>query len=254
MSRGTWDYVQSDRIASEYDAYFVDSPLMRLDLELLESRLPPMAGPLSPPLIADLGCGTGRVARRLLPRGYRMLNIDLSTAMLREVEAHIAPEYRARSTCLHANLVELDSVLQADSIDFAACLFSSLGMIRGRENRRRFLRGTHRALRPEGELLLHVHNRYHRIWDPGTPRWLCSSWLQSRRHADRDFGDRTYAYRGLPAMYLHIYSCRELVSDLRSAGFKELEILPLSSAADRLLGDRWWTRFSAGGFFALASK
>ena len=114
VSRATWDYLQSEHIASEYDSYFADSALMRLDMQLLRARLPAV-GPADEIVVADLGCGTGRVARELLPLGFHLLNIDLSPAMLREVEAKIPREYRTRSRCVSANLVELASVLEPAS-------------------------------------------------------------------------------------------------------------------------------------------
>lgn len=77
VSRGTWDYICSEHIATEYDNYFADSPLMRLDIEVVRRHLPPMLSAESPPQIADLGCGTARVARALLPLGYRPMALTL---------------------------------------------------------------------------------------------------------------------------------------------------------------------------------
>ncbi len=46
VSRGTWDYVQSRHIASDYDHYFADHPLLQLDMQFLRGQLPPRgAGP-----------------------------------------------------------------------------------------------------------------------------------------------------------------------------------------------------------------
>ncbi len=253
VSRATWDYLQSEHIATEYDAYFADSALMRLDIEVLKSRLPTV-DPKRPTIVADLGCGTGRVARELLPLGYRMLNVDLSPAMLREVDAKTPPEYRDRSRCIAANLVELDVALEPQSIDWSVCLFSSLGMIRGRQHRRRCLAGVHRALKPTGSFFVHVHNRFHSLLDPGGPRWLLSSWWASCLNREAEFGDRVYSYRRLPKMFLHIYSRRELLADLRAAGFKHLEILPIHATGQSLIqGKQWLMNLNAGGYFAIAT-
>ncbi len=253
VSRATWDYLQSEHIATEYDAYFADSALMRLDMEVLKSRLPAVDR-RCPAIIADLGCGTGRVARELLPLGYRLVNVDLSAAMLREVEAKTPPEYRERSRCVSANLVELDSALEPQSIDWAVCLFSSLGMIRGRQNRRRFLTGVRRALKLDGTFFVHVHNRMLSLFDPGGLHWLLSSWWASCLSRDAEFGDRIYAYRRLPKMFLHIYSRPELLADLRAAGFKHIEILPINSTGESLIySKQHLSSFLAGGYFAVGS-
>lgn len=254
VSRATWDYLQSEHIASEYDSYFADSPLMVLDMQLLLSRLPPPCE-ASPIVVADLGCGTGRVARRLLPLGYHLLNVDLSPAMLRQVAAHTPAEFQSRSRCLAVNLVDLDSAVEHASVDWCVCLFSSLGMIRGRQHRRKFLQAVRRVLKPSGTLLVHVHNRYYSLRDPGGPQWLLRSWWSSRWSSEAEFGDRVYAYRRLPNMFLHIYSRGELLADLRAAGFEHCEVLPIAARGDQLLSrPRLLTNLRAGGYFALATS
>lgn len=254
VSRATWDYLQSEHIAGEYDAYFADSALMRLDMQVLRQRLPAV-DPAQPCVIGDLGCGTGRVARELLPLGYHMVNVDLSPAMLREVEAKTPIEYRQRSRCLSANLVEIDQALEPDSLDWAVCLFSSLGMIRGRQHRRQFLAGVRQTLKPGGTFFVHVHNRYRSLLDPGGPGWLARSWLSSRWDRDTEFGDRIYSYRRLPKMFLHIYSRRELRQDLQFAGLRNITIHPIDSTGSRLLPPSWLTQpIRAGGYFAFANR
>jgi SAM-dependent methyltransferase len=259
VSRATWDYLQSEHIASEYDSYFADSAIMRLDMLVLRERLPQLdlasAEKSSPCVIADLGCGTGRVARELLPLGYHMLNVDLSPAMLREVESKTPAEYRDRSRCVSANLVELESALEPASLDWAVCLFSSLGMIRGRQHRRRFLAGVRHSLKPGGTFFVHVHNRYRSLLDPGGPSWLLRSWLSSRWDRHSEFGDRIYSYRRLPKMFLHIYSRRELRHDLRAAGLENITIHPIDSTGSQLLAPALISRnLRAGGFFAFANR
>jgi SAM-dependent methyltransferase len=259
VSRATWDYLQSEHIASEYDSYFADSAIMRLDMQVLRQRLPHLDLPpdhsSAPCVIADLGCGTGRVARELLPMGYHMVNVDLSPAMLREVESKTPAEYRPRSRCVSANLVELESALEAASLDWAVCLFSSLGMIRGRQHRRRFLAGVRHALKPGGTFFVHVHNRYRSLWDPGGPSWLLRSWWSSRWDRHSEFGDRVYSYRRLPNMFLHIYSRRELRSDLRAAGLENISIQAIDSTGSQLLAAPLLCKdLRAGGFFAFANR
>jgi hypothetical protein len=62
-----------------------------------------------------------------------------------------------------------------------------------------------------------------------------------------------YAYRGLPSMFLHIYSERELRSELHHAGFRIERVLPLNITSSDLLRFPWCLRsFRAGGFFAIA--
>jgi SAM-dependent methyltransferase len=252
VSRATWDYLQSEHIASEYDDYFANSPLMQLDLQVLLARLP-TPNPAQPIVVADLGCGTGRVARALLPRGYQLVNVDLSPAMLRETASKIMPEYQAYSRCVNANLVDVGSVLTHQSLDWCVCLFSSLGMIRGHQNRHKFLTGVRQVLKAKGTFFVHVHNRYQSLRDPGGPNWLLRSWLASCFEQGSEFGDRVYSYRRLPNMFLHIYSRRELLLALRAAGFTRVELLPIAPHGDALLTrPRWLPSLRAGGYFAVA--
>jgi len=271
ISRGTWDYLHSPSIADDYDSYFSDHPLLKLDIELVrrflpqglpqrspQEKLPPAANSAGEPYtIADFGCGTARVARAFGPLGYRMLNVDLSKHMLLQALQHAnAGKSEAAggqpSGCVQANLVQLDW-LRDEVLDMAVCLFSSIGMIRGRQHRQKFLANVCRSLKPNAPLILHVHNRLRSLFDPNGPAWLLKTRLSSWTNRDWEYGDRVYAYRGLPAMFLHIYSRRELVADLTAAGFNELQILPINSTASDLLPPT--TRFSvlrAGGYFAIA--
>ena len=122
--RGLWDYVSSERVAREYDAALAGTPLLELDLRFAERHFP------TPGRLIDLGCGTGPVAASL--RGPRVCvpGVDLSDAML-EVVNEKAAQRGLAVAILKANLVELDAV-PAATFDYAACLFSTLGMIRGR--------------------------------------------------------------------------------------------------------------------------
>ena len=251
ISRGTWDYLHTPSIADDYDRYFQDHPLLKLDIEVVRRLLPKV--PQEQFTIADFGCGTARVARALIPLGHRVLNVDLSRHMLRQASQQDAT-HEQLSSCVQANLVQLDW-LRDSILDMAVCLFSSIGMIRGREHRQKFLSHVCRSLRADAPLILHVHNRLRSLLDPGGPAWLLKTWLSSWTNRDWEYGDRVYAYRGLPSMFLHIYSRRELVNDLKTAGFTKLQILPINSTADDLLPPA--TRFTnvrAGGYFVIARR
>ncbi len=229
ISRGTWDYLQTPSIAEDYDSYFADHPLLKLDIEIVRRYLPNSSigrADRLPLTLADLGCGTARVARALQSQNVRVLNVDLSRHMLRQAVQHS----QSSSACVQANLVQLEC-LRDSVLDMAVCLFSSIGMIRGRANRQRFLEHVQRSLRPDAPLVLHVHNRLSSLFDPGGPAWLLRTRVSSWLNRECEYGDRVYTYRGLPSMFLHIYSRRELVEDLTHAGFNSIEVLPLNRTA-----------------------
>ncbi len=246
---GTWEYVCSPHIASQYDAFLHDHPLFRLDLTVLERLL--NGFPRSQPIIgADFGCGSGRVGQFLADRrpDVRLLNIDLSRDMLRQA----AKMPHDRCFAIQANLVEL-SFLHPQILDFATCLFSSLGMLSQRKFRVEFLSHTCRVLKPGCPLLVHVHNRYQFISHWSNFRWLITSWIRSRREPEFEYGDRVYQYRGLAKMFLHIYSRKELIRDLQEAGFREVETLRIDASGGQILDSRgFMLDTSAGGYFAIA--
>jgi SAM-dependent methyltransferase len=153
--RGLWDYVTSERVAREYDAALAGSSLLETDLRFAERYFP------VPGRLIDLGCGTGRLLMHFAARKYACLGVDLSEAMLAQVNAKAAQAGLAVAV-LKANLVELD-MLPAATFDYAACLFSTLGMIRGAENRRRFLGHVRRILKPGAVFVLHAHNARYRL-------------------------------------------------------------------------------------------
>lgn len=213
VSPGTWDYVNERSIADRYDAFVANTPLCRVDEQVLAERLPGVAAD-QPEVVLDLGCGSGRSSLPLAQRGYDVVAVDLSLPMLQVLtKKSLDATLIGRVDPVHANLVEL-SCFAEDSADHAICLFSTLGMIQARANRREMLRHVARIVRPGGSFIVHVHNRWaalrerHGIWS------LASSYWRSLHNSQVEFGDATYAYRGLENMFMHRYSKRELLADL----------------------------------------
>lgn len=210
VTRGMMDYAESEFVAGEYDADLALHPLFEFDERILEPLFQP------PGVVADLGCGTGRALLPLVRRGLTGLAIDLSQPML-DVVREKADLEGLPVQCLRANLVELDCLADG-GLDYAMCLFSTLGMIRGCENRRRVLGHVRRALKPGGLFVLHVHNYWYNLYDPGGPWWLLSNWWQSWFDREVEQGDKYFGYRGVPNVFLHVFTAGELAADLVAAG------------------------------------
>lgn len=247
VAAGTWEYLQQRSIADHYDAFVADTPLCQLDQTFLERWLPGGSGP-SPEVVLDLGAGTGRAAFALARRGYEVVAIDLSQPMLRRL---IQQSRELGVTAVHplrANLVELDCLGTA-SADHAICLFSTLGMIQGRRNRLAMLQHVARAVRPGGQLIVHVHNRWAALREPGGVRGLVRSAVRARR-SEFEFGDTEYAYRGLQRMFLHRFTKAELMRDLRRSGWQVDEVISISIDGNR--PESSWK--IPGGFILRAKK
>jgi ubiquinone/menaquinone biosynthesis C-methylase UbiE len=217
--RGLWDYVSSERVAREYDAALAGTPLLELDLQFAERHFQ------TPGKLVDLGCGTGRLLFHFARRGSACVGVDLSQAMLdviREKSQREGLSIELRK----ANLVELEQ-FAASEFDHAACLFSTLGMIRGRENRRRFLSHVRRILEPGGTFVVHAHNANYR-----GVRGLIRG---------NEPGDRTMPQnRGGADLTIHHYTLRELREELEAAGFRIREIAPVSTSPDGRVRASWF--------------
>ena len=252
VAAGTWQYVNQRSIADHYDEFVAETPLCALDDRIIRQSLP--GPPKDPETIFDFGCGTGRTAIPLADRGYDVVGVDLSRPMLQRLIAKSIAKSKAKSGDqsgavfgVKANLVRLDCF--ADNVaDHAVCMFSTLGMIQGRENRCQFLRHVCRLVRPGGQFILHVHNRWSALREPFGKTRLLKSWVRSVLISDHEFGDSVYAYRGLDKMFMHRYSRRELLSDLQASGWQleQLHLVQLNG------GDTTESIRQAGGFVAIA--
>lgn len=247
VPRGVWEYSHTESIAAEYDHYFAFNQLFEFDEQVIARHF------TSPGLVADFGCGTGRALIPLARRGFRTLGIDLSGHMLRVVreKAEIDGLDVMR---LRANLVELDC-LRDGVLDYGICLFSTLGMIRGRSNRRQVLAHIHRALKPGGLFVLHVHNYWFNLFDRLGRRWIVQNCIQCALDREIERGDKFFDYRGVPKMFLHTFPRRELTGELRQAGFRIVDVIPLNLERTRRLPLAWFVgALRANGWIAVVEK
>jgi ubiquinone/menaquinone biosynthesis C-methylase UbiE len=185
-------------------------------------------------------------------RGFTCLAVDLSPQMLAIVAEKASQEGLVIDRLL-ANLVQLDCLRDA-SADYALCMFSTLGMIRGRQHRRQALRHARRNLKPGGTFNLHVHNRWSNLWFPQGRGWVFRNLAASLWRPDVEAGDKFFDYQDVPNMFLHLYTRRELLSDLRQAGLRVIELIPLDSRREHALRYPWLLGpLRAGGWIAVCS-
>jgi ubiquinone/menaquinone biosynthesis C-methylase UbiE len=233
VAAGTWVYVNERSIADHYDEFVADTPLCELDSQILHRTLPGVAADRRE-VVLDLGCGSGRASIPLAQRGYVVVAVDLSLPMLELLIRKASRSRVSGSVCpVRANLAEL-ACLADRSADHAICLFSTLGMIQGRANRRNLLRQAARIVKPRGSLVVHVHNRWAALREHGGVASLLQSWWRSCRRGEHEFGDATYAYRGLENMFVHRFSRRELINDLAACGWQLRKMHPVSIDGTRV--------------------
>lgn len=259
VSRGTWDYVTDPSIAKLYDGFHDGHPLLQIDQKLIQDRIESMRSTWdSPsPIVVDFGCGTGRNLLPLSEKNCRVLGVDLSQCMLEEfskkASSNAAVLAQTRVGLIRANMVSLECL--ADQFaNVVLCMYSSIGMIQGRDNRVRFMSHVNRILKPGGVFFVHVHNRGSWLRDPGGIRKTIGDWYRSKTDRQWELGDSIYPYRGLPSMFLHIFSERELKQDLRRAGLSILDFIRLNRQSNATLKGNYLPHLRSGGFIAICQK
>jgi SAM-dependent methyltransferase len=227
ITPATWDYLAAPHIAEDYDRYFQHSELFRFDVQTLDRWL------AVPGRLLDLGCGTGRHLVHFAARGFEVTGVDLSQHMLAVTTRKLAAR-GLRATLVHGDITALDG-LGLGRFDYAICMFSTLGMIYGAGNRHRFLGSVRRHLEAGGRFALHVHNRWHNLWDSDGRQYLWDALRARLRGQPEAFQKDMDGYRGIRNLSLYVYSGREVRRALARAGFRVEEFLYLNHVRNGVL-------------------
>jgi len=239
VDRGLWEYTHSAELAGRYDDSLAGSALAGADVKFCARQFD------RPGKLVDLGCGTGRLLAAFAPRGFDCCGVDLSAEMLAVARAKVGPGV----LLIQGNLAELAGFAPG-AFDYAACLFSTLGMIRGRDNRLAFLRGVRALLAPGGRFVVHVHHRWYMGWTGVLGQVRRDLWKTLRGAADA--GDRAGMIPGAgAAVTLHHFTRREILRDLGEAGFRVAEVQPVG--VDGPLASRRFAGWRTYGYLIAAT-
>ncbi len=234
VTRPLWDYAHSREVARGHDPGIAGTPLFTADIDFVMRH----AGP--PGWLIDLGCGPGRLLAAMA--GWRCVGVDLSPEMLVVARERVPSAHLAR-----ADLARLDAL--TGGYDLACCLFSTLGMVAGVENRRAVVGHAFRLLRPGGVFVLHVHNYWWNLWEPAGRAWLLGDLWGGT-------GDRPMpAHQGVTGLTLHHFTRGEAVRLVRGAGFEIVEVTALGLGEGARLAWPWWFgRLRAYGYLIAARR
>lgn len=243
VTPATRAYIQSPHIALEYDQYFHSNELFKFDTQVLDQWFP------KPQRLLDLGCGTGRHLAHFAKRGFDVTGVDLSEYML-EVARQALRRQELDGTLVHGDITDLDA-LDLGRFPAVICMFSTLGMIYGRDNRIRFLEQVRDHLQPDGRFAAHVHNRWFNLWYPDGREYLRRAACDWLRRRPEPFQKMVDGYRRIRGMSLYVYSARELRHDLSRAGLAVQELIYLNRRRNAPLRGPF-RGLRANGFLALA--
>jgi SAM-dependent methyltransferase len=126
--------------------------------ELAPAARQEQEGGEAPPIV-ELACGTGRLTIPLARAGFRMVGVDVSSAMLEGFRRRLSaetPQTQDRLTLLQHNLLELD-LPRADH-ELILWPYNGLMLIADFDSQINALRTIRQFLRPDGRLALDIAN------------------------------------------------------------------------------------------------
>ncbi|MBX3419107.1 MAG: class I SAM-dependent methyltransferase [Pirellulaceae bacterium] len=219
---GNRQYFQEPAIAAHYDDSLRENPVSVFDQQIWLQKLNDLRFHNRDAVVIDFGCGTGRSLAPAIAAGFHTIGVDLSLPMLIQARAKLLPIRESQSSDATCTLIRSDLLempwLADNSADLACCLFSTLGMIRGRKNRQRFLKEVVRVLKPGATFIVHAHNVWHQTSFPGGKRWLIGNFFRSLFNSTTEFGDRYADQAFIASLYLHSYTLNSFRRELEDTG------------------------------------
>lgn len=178
--------------------------------------------------ILDLGCGPGEHAVRLSKRGYEVIGIDLSLAML----ARAADEAAALDTRINFVQGDMRELTFEESFDGVYCWGTTFGYFDEQKNVE-VVGKVHRSLKRGGRVLLDVVNRDYVMSRQPSMAWfegegcVCMdemyiNAITSRMHVKRTMMMEDGRQREIDYS-IRLYSLHELGKLLHDAGFRVVE-------------------------------
>jgi SAM-dependent methyltransferase len=222
--------------AGVYDAIYADPASLAAQLAFLESTFVDRSGQL-----LDAGCGTGRHLVPLCMRGYRVVGVDVSPAMLGVARASLT-EAGLDGTLVRGDLRWLPFGAVFGGI---LCLDSPLALILEDDDLAVALAAFHRSLRPDGVLVAEIFDYVGTLgaepltpWTGSFPALRGQIAIRESHRFDRsagiwemtqEFSVRQAAQRESFAIThrLRMRSADAYAAALEAAGFRVEQLLPL---------------------------
>jgi 2-polyprenyl-3-methyl-5-hydroxy-6-metoxy-1,4-benzoquinol methylase len=213
-----------------FDAQKIPSKASTPQLDRFLAAVRDTASASQPLTLLDVGCGTGRLGRRLHEQGFSVLGVDVNPDAIR-VAQELAVPADARGRCLRF----LKGDFAADHpariagrvFDVVVCQLV-LSIIGGARQRTNLLRHVHGHLRPGGWLYLSASGVSDTI-NAGYARLYAEDvHLTGERHSYLSRNER-----GEVLYMTHHFTADELVQQLETTGFGEISVTTEKEASSR---------------------
>jgi SAM-dependent methyltransferase len=220
----------------------VMAPRAAADAERIERVL----GLASASTILDVPCGHGRIAIELAAHGHVVTGIDLAA----EEIARAKRTAGERDVAVDFRVGDMRFDVPSAAFDATVCFGHSFGYFDDETNAA-FLRAARDSLRAGGSFAMETHfcleSYLPKIAERARPLWMKSGdvYLLQKETFDPESGrlaiEQTYLTPGSgkvenARLSCRVYSCRELVALMRSAGFGEVRALDIDGGAPFSVG------------------
>lgn len=211
---------------------------LRREIDFIENGLGLRPGAM----LLDLACGPGTHAIEMAKRGYQVVGLDLSVAML-AIAGEEAQTQEQKINFLHGDMRDLQF---GPTFDGVYCIGSSYGYF-DEENNHKVLQGVHNALKPGGVFMLEVDNRDYLLREQPNLLWFEGDGFTAMEETSFDFISsrfnvkRTLLFndggKNLMEYSIRVYSLHELGNMLHNIGFAVVSVGGHRAAPRTFMGE-----------------
>ena len=201
------EFFSSDEVVSWYEERNIDEG----EEKILEKYLSGKGK------VLDLMCGTGRIAVHLAKLGFEVVGVDISREMITTAKK------RMKEEGVEIKFVVEDAekvTLPEEYFDYVLILENSLEHIPSKKKRVRILEVARNSLKKEGILITSFHSYFF-------PPKIFSRLLLKRIRGEQS--DLVFKVKGRK-LFFHFFTPFEIRKDLKSVGFRIIDIEPRRAA------------------------
>lgn len=176
--------------------------------------------------VLDLGCGAGREAFVLAERGFETIGVDIAPNMIKYAKECAKKHKISNVKFLAKDITKLD--YPQNYFDYIILPTQTIEHIKGTNNRINLLKQCNNFLKPDGIMFFTTHERksgfkFWWFWKMGEIKAIF-------KKPDEELGDAWIESNNpenkmQEKMFLHFYTKKEAISEIKSAGLSLIEAL-----------------------------